>query len=594
MKGFHDEELQLPPWIEDASQIWTQMHDAIKSPLPFKISINVRIPPGSAISGGIRWVPEEKVYELFIQRVRMPSSNFLPAAMTQLDVQPSKSDPNQVTGQQVVVARVEDEQSDVEKIQKTSAIILRIQTSLRTGLKILDTIFSEGSRKSKSMEKKQKTPKKTQELTHLNDELEKIRNLKKHLLEVLRKMDSELLEFSTQNNPLFAWSAWNDLAEERQAIEQLLGQLSSLSIRRHLEQSLSRSKQEILADIVGLQPELARDILEESDHETDEEQIHHYFEVFDANCLQDQRDLPVDQYLFRLGFTEQRAKLIAEKIGPNPEQHITTLDYAHIFVQNLFRYDLLLTDKLSSLPDRSRTDGTVYTTAAYANRSPKRQIQSSNFQESEELEDELNKFFDTDSADSDTNASDEDQSYEYWFHGTDAASANKIAIEKGINISAGKGARDFSNGDGFYLSDSFHRALDWTRKKWFACEYTAILRYKVTRDVLSNEDGLRLSFPEDRDLWKQVIRYFRSEGEEGTEDLDDQLNNATFIIGPLSKDGWWDENKANSNWPEPLRDNWTQLCIRDKKLALTFNLALDKIAFVKDGKRHQRAMVPVC
>ena len=139
---------------------------------------------------------------------------------------------------------------------------------------------------------------------------------------------------------------------------------------------------------------------------------------------------------------------------------------------------------------------------------------------------------------------------------------------------------------------------DWAKHRGFtACDYNAILRYKVSRDLLHGEEpGLHLSFPEQKELWKKTIQYFRSEGREGAgdQDLVKVLKDVAFIIGPLSKDGWWDKNKANSNWPEPLRDNWTQLCIRDKKLALTFNLALDKIAFVKAGKRHQRAMVPVC
>ena len=88
--------------------------------------------------------------------------------------------------------------------------------------------------------------------------------------------------------------------------------------------------------------------------------------------------------------TEQRAKILAEAIGPNSDdEHIATLDYVHIFVRNLFNYNLLLTDELSSLPDRSQAVGKPYPTEAFANGATKRSILCCNFQEPAELEKEL-------------------------------------------------------------------------------------------------------------------------------------------------------------------------------------------------------------
>ena len=54
-------------------------------------------------------------------------------------------------------------------------------------------------------------------------------------------------------------------------------------------------------------------------------------------------------------------------------------------------------------------------------------------------------------------------------------------------------------------------------------------------------------------------------------------------MGPLSDDGLYKENKHKPDWPRPLLNSWTQMCITDKKLARKFNLALDKIAFIKTG-----------
>ncbi len=71
-----------------------------------------------------------------------------------------------------------------------------------------------------------------------------------------------------------------------------------------------------------------------------------------------------------------------------------------------------------------------------------------------------------------------------WFHGTDAKSASSIALGKGIDIDKGTGTKDFSDGNGFYLSDSFQKAQEWIKKKRFAaCEFTAILQYKITKVI---------------------------------------------------------------------------------------------------------------
>jgi hypothetical protein len=69
-----------------------------------------------------------------------------------------------------------------------------------------------------------------------------------------------------------------------------------------------------------------------------------------------------------------------------------------------------------------------------------------------------------------------------------------------------------------------------------------------------------------------------------TVELEEKLDNTSFIIGPLSKDGSWEKNRENPNWPQPLKETWNQLCITNKKLARKFNLALHKIAFIRKEK----------
>jgi hypothetical protein len=66
----------------------------------------------------------------------------------------------------------------------------------------------------------------------LKDQLEQIRELKEILWKILARIDSELLKFSTQSDPLFTWSEWNNFAEEKADIEELLSKLNFDSVQK--------------------------------------------------------------------------------------------------------------------------------------------------------------------------------------------------------------------------------------------------------------------------------------------------------------------------------------------------------------------------
>jgi hypothetical protein len=106
------------------------------------------------------------------------------------------------------------------------------------------------------------------------------------------------------------------------------------------------------------------------------------------NCLEGAEEMEDEELLKKLGFTDHRAKYITEKIQSSQLQitnHIRTLDFAHIFVHNLFKYDLLLTNELSSLPDRSKETGNIYSASVFANRAGTREIKCCNFQLSDQV-----------------------------------------------------------------------------------------------------------------------------------------------------------------------------------------------------------------
>ena len=101
--------------------------------------------------------------------------------------------------------------------------------------------------------------------------------------------------------------------------------------------------------------------------------------------------------------------------------------------------------------------------------------------------------------------------FEYWFHGTDSYGASSI-VNIGIDVQKGKPRKDFSDGNGFYLSDNFKAALNWNKKRCDA-PYSAILRYKVPKTFLDKKGGLKHSLhnTDEMKTWRKIIRHHLSQ-----------------------------------------------------------------------------------
>ena len=292
--------------------------------------------------------------------------------------------------------------------------------------------------------------------------------------------------------------------------------------------------------------------------------------------------MPDKDFLMSLGFTEQRAQFVAEIFRSCQLQsnHVDILDFVHSFIQALFKYDLLLTDELSSLPDLNNKTKQIYIAKGYANGEEKITIQCCNFEESSNLENEIQHFFLANSSETKT-----DKMYQkmsYWYHGTDSASGSDI-VEEGIDLTRGAYKKDFSDGSGFYLSDEYSKAYDWGRKRACIGNYYAILRYKIPAKVLAQGKVMSPDNEEDMIQWKEIVRYNRSGKRYGKGKIKPLLQQCSFLQGPLSNDGRWDKNRENYDWPKPLENSWSQLCIRDENLADKLNMYLDRVAFIKQN-----------
>jgi hypothetical protein len=591
------DQLHLPKWMDDVSQICSQLVNTIGSlgPPTIKLQYSIKLPVDAPFIPflfpvGFRFDHRTNtIVEVLADEYLFPREDLVRLQQVQeeqhIDQQPRNESEEGLNHPLVESSRVQ--LTEVEQIQITSSVLLYYRVLIKSLSKKLDIVLSKlTANDSYSLEV----------FSGQNDgkpfdqELDSIRKLKKELLELDARIDVELTEYSSQSQKLFIWC---DFKVHKEEIALLLNQISSSSIRQHLQElNVQPSSYGVLADIIGLQSEVAAKIFSRiSNHETEEDLIHRYFRDINNNCLQEtSHDLPTETVLVKLGFTEQKAKYLSDKINSLPllQDHYSVLDFAHLFIEDLFKYDLLLTDELPKLPDCSKANKIAYTTEAFANDDGTRDVNCCNFKRNGKLNSNLRSFFT--SAGEKLKEKLSEEKFEYWYHGTGSFSASNI-VEFGIDIKKGAERKDFSDGNGFYLSNGHAPALQWV-DKMFTGTFSAILRYKIPKAFLAEtKDGIILSGDNEEDMkkWKNIIRYNRSEKRVQMREMRTLLRNTSFIMGPLSKDGSFEINKTNPDWPEPLNNSWSQLCICNDLLSDDFNLFLDKIAFIEKNEEKQIA-----
>ena len=164
--------------------------------------------------------------------------------------------------------------------------------------------------------------------------------------------------------------------------------------------------------------------------------------------------------------------------------------------------------------------------------------------------------------------------YEVFYHGTRAKDA-KCIIEDGIDLSKGKGKLDFSDGNGFYVTNKF--AEVWPNTKWDlgkpprpSC--STVLIYKIKKDDLRRSDlrGLDLTnnTNEVQEEWKEVVTTFRNG--KATESYKQDFD---YIEGPVCGDP-----KTAKCYYYPTKPVY-QLCVRSERCAELFDRGLHSVIF---------------
>lgn len=172
----------------------------------------------------------------------------------------------------------------------------------------------------------------------------------------------------------------------------------------------------------------------------------------------------------------------------------------------------------------------------------------------------------------------EDDKYEIFYHGTTARHA-KLILEDGIELCQGGERKDFSDGDGFYVTNKFNNvwpSVRWSKRK---PPCSTVLVFKVDKSELRKFRSLDLWRNFDTDLaenWRDIVWKFRNGKADDTfiKDL-----KADFIEGPLCT-GTQAENYDKPQSCIPDR-GFYQLCVRSDLCAKLFDKSLLSVVFFK-------------
>lgn len=326
------------------------------------------------------------------------------------------------------------------------------------------------------------------------------------------------------------------------------------------------TKEDVLCSILGLQHDVAcrfRNLSEEMRRHRDDMYFILYFigERDESKNVENVRDIKaVEGTLQKMGFTENRSNVIANWIAEQPfSEHISLLAWAEIYIEGLFKYDILLNNKVPKFPFREDDLNKWFAVSVDNGRDDTGFVPVLNTATEEEAVTHINYLI--------SKIRSNDPKGQLFFHGTDHVSAKNI-LDDGIKLGCGKVLRDFSNGKGFYMVNDFEYALNWAQKDKAA----AIMLFNITHNDLNGFQGLDLSGSERHEDLESVIKFFRS-GQQRKKKLcgklETEVKSCDYIVGPISRD-----NETGVQ----------QICIRKEEMAdnIGNSLFIAGVVFLND------------
>ena len=163
-----------------------------------------------------------------------------------------------------------------------------------------------------------------------------------------------------------------------------------------------------------------------------------------------------------------------------------------------------------------------------------------------------------------------DNKFETFYHGTDHKFVTSII--EGIDLRKGGKRNEFSDGDGFYVTNSLSKGKEWADRN-FGNNNSAVLAFRVSKVELrgnENSKGLDLTGIEKKEEWQNLVKNCLS----SDRSFLNTVEGYDFIEGPLV-----DEDRKDSEGNcTPKKDSY-QLCVRTDDCASLFDRSLAAVYF---------------
>ena len=269
--------------------------------------------------------------------------------------------------------------------------------------------------------------------------------------------------------------------------------------------------------------------------------------------------------LYEIGFDPMSSAVetILTRAGQMAE-HFEACDWAEIFIKNEFKYNLLLSLQRGTFPFQSKKTNEWFEWYGDNYECPVNMVnivakKTRVFSATRSLLGELQL---------------EDPQHTVLYHGTDYESARDILTGRGIYLWAGRQKRDFSNGAGFYLTNSLDEALNWALS---TTAKPAVLVFRVNHSLI-NRKARRLTMNSGDERWREIVTSFRLNKE--TAKTKRTLSVFDVIEGPVPKVSREDSGSSNGGElvfePKPYS---YQMCLISENFAETFENTLHSIFF---------------
>ena len=260
--------------------------------------------------------------------------------------------------------------------------------------------------------------------------------------------------------------------------------------------------------------------------------------------------------------------VLTRSLAGNMQQHLEAWEWAAIFVEDEFKYNLLLSSEVEEFPFQCNSTDAWF-----------QESQNNSLNEDEGSVKIRNVSVEKGAMHEKTGSilselcMEQDQ-YTLYFHGTDHDSAKDI-LQRGVDLTTGRQRRDFSSGLGFYVTKDFGIALNWAKS---ITSKPVLLIFQVQR---SFPDRFRKrSFLEncanDMMEWEKVVASFRSgnitpEIQKLVKDLDFMEGPEAILTGRNEIDELIFERKPRSH----------QMCFFSETIAEEFDRSLNSMIFYR-------------